>query len=161
MTREEAMMFLREFMHEVNTQDCRGTARPFYYVIRTAIFVASYHEDEGDRFVWVRKDDGETITADNIEQAIKEYHEYMLDDDEVLSDSEIEEILESDFERYAEKKEWAEHGCFFTESDANQHLKANHYHYSSDAHTYVKHCWRAPAMEKFFEALNVIVAEKG
>ena len=42
---------------------------------------------------------------------------------------------------------------FLTETDAKRHLELNHYHYSPDAHTYVKHVWRAPRTEAFLRAL--------
>ena len=96
MTNKEAMAFIKTFMDEVNTQDCRGTESPFFYVIISR-------------------------SADN---------------------------------------QLREHSCFFTETDANRHLKENHYRYSSDAYVYLKHIWRAPEMDKFFEALNVIKGNK-
>ena len=49
--------------------------------------------------------------------------------------------------------EEVERGMFLTETDAKKHLEHNHYHYSENAHTFIKHVWRAPELEAFFEAL--------
>lgn len=46
-----------------------------------------------------------------------------------------------------------ENSLFLTESDAENHLKQNSYHYSKEAHTYVMHACRAPALSDFFKAL--------
>ncbi len=94
MTHKEALAFLKGFMHEVNTQNNRGTARPIFFVIR-------YRDFDG--------------------------------------------------------AEWREDGLFFTDSGAKNHLKANRHRYPAEAHTYVKHIFRAPEMEKLFETLNIII----
>jgi len=65
-------------------------------------------------------------------------------------------MKEKEYEIYWEKQKWREECCFFTDSEAKAHLKANDYHYSSDAHTYVKHFWRAPQVERFFEAVITV-----
>jgi len=72
------------------------------------------------------------------------------------------ENAEYDLEKCDYIDQWEERGMFLTETDAKNHLKANYYHYSEDAHTYVKHSWRAPDLKKFFQALyKYFSLEKG
>ena len=44
-------------------------------------------------------------------------------------------------------------GMFLTESDAEEHLQKNYYHYSPKAHTFVETAFRAPKLEAFLAAL--------
>lgn len=43
---------------------------------------------------------------------------------------------------------------FLTEKDARQHLEANHYHYSDDAHTYCMSAWRSLVVERLWKILQ-------
>ena len=45
---------------------------------------------------------------------------------------------------------------FLTEKDAREHLKANHYHYSEDAHTYCMSAWRSPVVEQLWKILQEV-----
>ena len=49
-----------------------------------------------------------------------------------------------------------ENTMFLTQVDAENHLRANHYHYSEDAHTYAMTAWRAPRMNKLIEILQEV-----
>lgn len=49
---------------------------------------------------------------------------------------------------------------FLFAEEAEQHLKANHYHYSSEAHTYGNHAWRAPKTEALLEGLKEFLGKK-
>lgn len=160
MDKFESMIFIKQFMAEIKEQDNRCTALPYFYVIRSAKWIPSYRDGEGERETYCRKDDYEnhfSVTSD--EEAIEEYKEANDDDEKILNmcDEEILELIEEEYDRYSEVQTWEEHGCFFTESDAKSHLKLNNYHYSNNAHTYVKHCWRSPQMKKLFESLGTIV----
>lgn len=43
---------------------------------------------------------------------------------------------------------------FLTEKDARQHLEANYYHYSDDAHTYCMSAWRSSVVERLWKILR-------
>lgn len=47
-----------------------------------------------------------------------------------------------------------ENTMFLTQIDAENHLKANYYHYSDDAHTYAMTAWRNPRMETLVKLLQ-------
>lgn len=161
MTKEEALAFLREFTTEIEEQDNRGTASPYFYVIKTAKWVSSYHEGEGDRVIATHE--GEVAFIGESEEEIfeqfkKEYNDEKDEDDkdiDSMSGWGLKGFMENkEYEFFWENQEWREECCFFTDTDAKEHLRRNHYHYSKDAHTYVKHFWRAPKVEKFFDAVN-------
>lgn len=45
---------------------------------------------------------------------------------------------------------------FLTEKEAREHLEANYYHYSKDAHTYCMTAWRAPDVERLWKILQEV-----
>lgn len=49
-----------------------------------------------------------------------------------------------------------ENTMFLTQIDAENHLRANYYHYSEDAHTYAMTAWRDPRMDKLIEILQEV-----
>lgn len=117
------------FLQKMSTQENRGTAFPIFYVIRSSVKCAAY--------------------PGNGEQ-----HYYDEDHNEITEKEkdEAEERGENVYE-YDEEMRWEEHGMFLTETDAEWNLKNNGHHYSKDAHTYVKHAYRAPEYKEFLLAL--------
>ena len=45
---------------------------------------------------------------------------------------------------------------FLTQKDAEDHLRANYYHYSDDCHTYAMTAWRSPRVEKLVKLLQEV-----
>jgi hypothetical protein len=45
---------------------------------------------------------------------------------------------------------------FLTHKAAQEHLRANHYHYSQYVQTYLDHAWRNPEFEKLLEAIGLV-----
>lgn len=45
---------------------------------------------------------------------------------------------------------------FLTQKDAEEHLKANDYHYDENAHTYAMTAWRSPVVEKLIKILQEV-----
>ena len=153
---------IKDFLTEMATQDNRLTAFPYYYVIRSAKWIAAYHVGEGERDVYRNDDDFEDEFVVNSNESLVDVFRKQYAEEGSLRDGlKVEEMLDYDIElyvcenytQYSECKDWRECGMFLTEKDAQAHLEANHYHYSKDAHTYVKHCWRASKLYTFFRAL--------
>lgn len=145
-------MYIENFLKQIATQSNRGTAAPYFYVIRSQIEVSAPTEN-CDKVMFYDRDSFEGYS--DKEAFVKELEE------DGLSEFEIQSRL-SNLDEYGVNYTWKESGMFLTETDANDHLKINHYHYSANAHTYVKHCWRAPEMEKFFISLfNYFGIDKG
>jgi len=126
-------------------QDNRGTAAPYFYVIRTEIEV--YADPDNCDIVRYYDIDCCEQTYSSPEECRKE-----LENEGCYTEEEIVEVVNR-LEKYGVRKEWNQKGMFLTEEDAKSHLKLNHYHYSSNAHTYVGHSWRAPELSKFFRSL--------
>lgn len=131
------------FLNQMAQQDNRATASPFYYTIATS--KKDYCEAGcGDDTAWLIGDDYEEF--ENINEAARSLKEQNYDKNE------RRQLIEKAKE-VGIKKVWSYNNMFLTETDAENHLKRNHYHYSSDAHTYVEHAWRAPELEEFLTAL--------
>lgn len=156
----DSMEYIKEFITKMNTQDNRGTCSPFYYTIRDFEYVSSYHEGEGDRVTIVY--DTEQYAGDTAIQAFDYFVEhghaedFEGDREDVYEIKEYLENLEHCSGIFWENKKEVFKGVFFTETDAKEHLRLNHYHYSIQAHTYVDHAWRAPELKKFFECVGEV-----
>lgn len=146
---------IKEFLFKMANQDNRATKAPYFYVIRTSVKrpafsgcgeIVEYYNPEYpeetyesvEEYVKQKKIDYEYDEMTNIEK--EEFDKIMID---------IEYSLDSIEYTY----DWKEEGMFLTEDDAKEHLRRNYYHYSDDAHTYIKHSWRAPELEEFFKSL--------
>lgn len=151
----ENELIIKEFLKRIASQDNRITAAPYFYVIRTAVERPAVKGCGDNKYYY---------DPDNAERVFESLDEYIIERKEVedyenltaIQKEEFDEkmeYVEYDLESYETVNDWVEKGMFLTETDAKGHLVRNHYHYSSDAHTYVKHCWRAPEMKEFFIAL--------
>lgn len=153
-----------KFLTQVSQQDNRHTASPIYYVIRTKVERPAY-EGCGDRTYYFDGEDPEH-KFDSVEDYVakmKEYSDYenMLEEEKEEFDEKMDDA-EYKLDSYEVCYEWEEKGMFLTETDAENHLKSNYYHYSEDAHTYVRHAWRAHELKDFMEALfNYFKIPKG
>lgn len=132
---------IKEFLQQMADQDNRSTATPIYYVIRTEVEDPAPVEN-CDYTRWYLEDE----SYESLEEL-----EFSLNEGG-YSVEEIKE-LKREAQEYGIRKRWSERGMFLTETDAKDHLKLNYYHYSSNAHTYVHHAWRAPELAEFFTNL--------
>lgn len=143
-----------DYLTEMTTQNNRITAHPYYYVIRHPEYIQS--ESSGDDPIGLC-DRGKTVYVCTDEPEVS--YESRADlkasliEDSGLTGIEADAAIEGEYDTYELVLIWRESGMFLTESDAEAHLKSNHYHYGQGAHTYVKHAWRAPQMDSFFKAL--------
>ena len=155
---------IKDFLTAIANQDNRCTAAPYFYVIMSKVEVPAY-EGCGDGIRYFDPEDPED-QYDSLEEYIASQKEYAnYDELDELDQEEFDGRMDSaeyDLSNYEYQYDWVERGMFLTETDAKEHLRRNHYHYSPDAHTYVKHSWRAPELEKFFKALySHFEVEKG
>lgn len=132
---------IKQFLQKMVDQDNRATAFPFFYVIRTEVEDSAPLEN-CDFTRWYIQDSSYGSKAE-LETSLKE---------QGYTPEEILELKQEAIE-YGIKKRWENRGMFLTETDAKEHLRLNHYHYSHNAHDYVCHAWRAPELAEFFENL--------
>lgn len=137
------------FLQKMATQDNRGTAFPFFYVIKDYKneFVLDENNFYGDSVPYFMDDEGHSLT-------FEEYNKERLELDEPqLTEDEFENLDNIYIGHFREVSFIVENTLFLTETDAENHLKQNYYHYSPKAHTYVMHAWRANELTEFLKAL--------
>jgi hypothetical protein len=142
---------IRGFLEKMSTQDNACTAWPVFFVIRDASWAIT---DEayatGDyRIRYVNKECCEdVITAEEYDKLPARY-------DDVSADDRLHgKCSQEEYKRFCERNLWQHRGLFLTRTDAEQHLELNRHHYSSQAHVYADHVWRAPELEEFLRALH-------
>lgn len=160
--------FLRKFTKEYFAQDNSCTAYPTYFQIRDVGYENSYHFDDGDAFQVVT--DGEIFDQfDTMAEVIEcifsgEFEDYQIvgDTDHIDMerpcyrdiDNAVDCFLQGCISVYSIKEAEVFKGMFLLRSEAEQHLKLNHYHYHSKATVWCSHAWRAPMTERFLEIFN-------
>jgi len=152
---------LMELSNELNTQDHRSTAMPYFFQIQTEEWELA-SEGQGEE-VWFC-DDSFLESEDEIKEAIIDYKGWGDDyeEDEVekkyneLTDCEKDEILENNYKKVNRKKVFKLQNAFLTEKACKQHIFKNNYHYENPK-DYLSYANRNPDMEtimKFLCELN-------
>lgn len=158
------MSKLDKLAKEYWEQDNCGTAYPVFWQIQDINWVASYHFSDGDRYTLVY--DGETyLVADTLQEL---FEKIKKDEDDIgfeMPEMSYDYICESDCDEFvelneyvsgifAQEQEYVLKGMFLFMQEAKDHLKANHYHYSSKARVYCSHAWRAPKTEQLLRLIK-------
>lgn len=170
--------FLEELQVEMVNQDTDAQASPRFWVIRDYEW-----EISGDAYydkitIYIPKSNENYEITDFIVN-IENYYETLVNDlpDELLNElrvmqtvipnvskeqkeeiclkwiqdnltDEVEIIYESNIPRIVPNT------FFLTKREAQEHIKANHYHYSDKVHTYGMTAWRSPQVERLYEILE-------
>ena len=162
---QKDIRFLKELQEELKTQETDGQAAPRFWVIidfQTAVCLDGYHDEyhvasvkrEYSDEVYALLEDIEADELDNLSEEAKEsfndigcaipvigwLQEYWSDDAELIP-VKLEEFI-------------CPNTMFITKREAEEHIKANHYHYSAKAHTYAMTAWRAPKVERLLKVLE-------
>jgi hypothetical protein len=149
---DEMHDFLMELSKEINSQDHRCTAMPYFFQIQTKKEVPS-PEGCGNE-AWY-KDDNTIESEEEINQEIFEIKEEQLSIDEIkkLDNWEKEEILEgSGWRKIYYTTENQYENAFFTAKACELHIKKNDYHYREPV-SYLQGAWRNPEMEMIMKFL--------
>lgn len=142
--KQESVKVLKELMTEINRQDNRCTAAPYYYVIQTQEFV---EDCDGEEHYFL---DGEEVTNEELnELTIQEL------EDNYGEGATVDSVIEECFVRHMSLRyvDGYDSSIFLTEKAANEHIRLNKHHYNNPQ-TYVKYFWRCPEIEKLFEAIS-------
>jgi hypothetical protein len=152
--KQETYDFIKNLVHEIETQDNRSTRLPILYVIKETIREYGIEEDYGaDGFEWVK--DSETYTWDEIEDEINKEQQYnfMFDissiDEDDVKEYGFEKVFYRNVERYSDN-------FFFTQKAAKEHLRING-HNLTKPQDYVIHAFRNDEIESVIEAMKEIV----
>jgi hypothetical protein len=162
----EELTFLKEFSEELKTQDKDSQAAPRFWVIQDYKWLLIPDEYAEEYRVYDTEEGGWSLasfleyvkTEEDYEGLLEEIDLSTPDWDTVYN---VVEALNNHFD----SEEYSLHGVtresfivqdtmFLTKAEAKEHLKLNHYHYTSKAHTYAMTAWRAPKVEKLLKILE-------
>ena len=167
--KEEDIKFLKELQTELNTQDKLCQADPRFWVIRDYKWVI-IPNDYAETFR-VYDNEGDSWSIDGFLEYLRDndsydevFEELEIPDDAVanfdLIDSVVDQINEEsgfqDFEILGVTDEpfIVQDTMFLTNREAKEHIKSNHYHYTSRVHTYAMTAWRSPQVERLINILQ-------
>ena len=167
---KEQIKFLKDLQTEMKEQDTDCQAHPRFWVVGDYKYVSAY-EGCGDRQTIILPDSDSSFE-------ISEYADYILEESSTndFAEDKIEELktirsckhidtddilnwcVENDEESAYMVEETKEHYIvpntfFITKAEAKAHIRANHYHYSKEAHTYAMTAQRAPTVGKLWDTI--------
>lgn len=152
---DEMYEFLTELSVELNLQDHRATAMPYFFQVQhqKQISVPSGCGTEGWHL------DGTILTTvDEIKEAVFEYKDWDLDDPEhqvlfeKLDEWAIDEIMDENYTKINIDTEDVYDNAFLTEKACKAHIVANKHHYGNPQ-DFLTHAFRNPELEKVMEFL--------
>lgn len=168
----EDIQFLTELQKELQYQsehDNDIQAAPRFWTVGDYQWqVAAEGCGEEVRFRLPNRDDYEA-TYDSLIEEIKELleeedNEFEPDAIEAFNDvydvdsllDWIKEHYDEDADMYEVTKEHIirENTMFLTKAEAKRHIETNHYHYTSEAHTYAMTAWRSPQVGRLWKILE-------
>ena len=143
--KQETLDFLQELVKEINQQDRRATASPYYYVIQVEKLV----EDCADGEIYYFDEDYNNLgTRDEaIKEILEEEENFTITDAETY----LDDICHKIYMSY--QKVIVQGPVFLTEKAINKHIRLNQHHYGKSARNYIDHFWRNPEMENLFRAI--------
>lgn len=151
--------FLMELSKELNTQDNRSTALPYYFAIQTNEEIA-VPENCGEK-AW-HYDGSKINTQEEIDQAIFDYYDpqYTMD--------QVKQMDENDKLDMLREHGWAEvwfsfkheyQNAFFTAKACKEHIRLNHYHYREPV-DYLHHAFRNYELETVLNFISELTKPK-
>lgn len=183
---QDDLAFLKDLQHELNNQPTLATADPRFWVIRDYVYREATDGDDIEAVELFEDGEGEIIGLGEAvsraykdelnlggEEHAKEWLEENwldLDDDGCIRARFTNmgiSISKGVVKEYAENnalgcvfltKLWAivPDTMFLTLREAEEHLKANYYHYSTEAHTFGMHAWRSPEVAQLIKLLHTV-----
>lgn len=159
MDKDQAKSFLKNLIHRMNTQDNRGTATPYFYVVRREKWRLTQHGFGCGKTRTIRVDfDGDPTTFRSKEEFLEWAKEYHVGETVAEHESRWNKLEEFTEERYFEDE-----NVFFTEDAYREHVRLNGHNLDrgcSEYYSFVKHAFRNPELSKMFEAIGVLVEEE-
>lgn len=183
---QDDLVFLKELQHELNNQPTLATADPRFWVIRDYVYREATDGDDIEAVELFEDGEGEIIGLgeavsraykDELDIGGEEHAKEWLEDNWL--DLDDDGCIRARFTNMGISiskgviKEYAENnalGCvfltklwaivpdtmFLTLREAEEHLKTNYYHYSTEAHTFGMHAWRSPEVAQLIKLLHTV-----
>lgn len=156
---DEMHDFLINISKELNTQDHRCTAMPYFFQVQTKKQIAVA---EGNGTMAWHYDGGLIETDEEIREVVEDYKGW----DEAttqfnqLQDYEIEQILENvGYSKVYYDYEEVLQNCFLTSKACDEHIASNKHNLSSPIN-YLSHAFRNPEMETIMKFLSELTGGK-
>lgn len=157
---DEMYNFLMGLSHELNTQDHRCTAMPYYFTVRETKEVAA-HEGCGVEILYSSEYETELRTEDEKREWIKEHEDYFqgtIFENEAI-DLENQTAYDLDvmlgelcFDKFYIDTDYTYENCFLTSKACDEHIRINK-HNLKEPVNYLKHAFRNPELEKVLQFL--------
>jgi len=176
--------FLKKLQNTMNTQDHVCQAEPRYWVIQATVKefgIDSEYADgsilsscDGDNLADDMKEAFDYLQGDATESMSEDIIKSMSYDEasDTISyvDEENEEQVLCDFDdvltflnddtisisNYRNVEQIYANTMFITNDACKAHIKANHYHYAADAHSYAMTAWRSPEIERLWKIIETL-----
>jgi hypothetical protein len=153
---DEMYDFLMKLSIEINAQDNRSTAMPYFFQIQTKEQVPTMESCGTEAWHY----DGSIIeTEEEIKKVIFDYKEFDIESEhdnesyESYSDWEKDEILEKiGYQKIYYDYKDVYKNCFLTEKACKTHIESNKHHYNEPV-DYLSYAFRNPELEKVYEFL--------
>lgn len=155
--------FLKQLQAELNSQDTDIQAAPRFWAVGDYRWVEC-SSDNAERYSVYLPNSAEAHEIDYYlqevidkdalpEEALEAFDEISCEESALEW---IREYEDEDASLHPERKEHfvRENTMFFTKAEAKQHIEANYYHYTKEAHTYAMTAWRAPKVERLLKILS-------
>lgn len=161
------IQFLKDLQEELKIQDHDCQAAPRFWVLMDYKWIPTW-EEHAERYS-IRYDDEGYYSLEEIVEAInndefdisEEQKKAFQDIDTDYVDDVLDWVKENIYEdaySIPEKKESfiVPNTMFLTKTEAKRHIELNHYHYTSEVHTYAMTAWRAPKVERLIKILETL-----
>ncbi|WP_431785860.1 hypothetical protein [Paenibacillus lactis] len=163
------IQFLKELQTELNTQASDCQASPRFWVIMDYRKVPGHEDYDSGEYEYFHND-GDHVkfeSFNDLKEFIEEYYKEEIDDELswYLSEGDFEYLWQYIIDNmnndgyfssvFVKEEEFiVPNTMFLTKEEAKSHLRLNHYHYTSKAHTYAMTAWRAPKVERLLKILS-------
>lgn len=164
---QEDIRFLKELQRELKTQETDCQASPRFWVVGDYKMIPcpdgfhdEYHVYSSNKECSIEINELlKEITNDNLAELSEEARGLFEEIGcEVTAIEWLRKYWSEDAELVPVKKEHfiCPNTMFITKAEAKEHIRRNHYHYSSEAHTYAMTAWRSPKVEKLLKILETL-----
>jgi hypothetical protein len=144
----QSFEFLKQLSERIATQDNRGTAKPYFYVIQRKRWRVAREDYASGETRRLRLDlDGDPTPYYSKKEWLQHCREYEIDAEEAERKwSEMEEFTEEAYEE--------EENCFFTQKAYEDHLLSNGHNLRGERWSFLKHAFRNPEMAGLFQVID-------
>lgn len=151
MDKKEALIWIKDFLNKIDSQDNRCTASPILFLLQTKQEYVSHPEYNHNTETVFHHSIMEGRGCETFEEAKQWLVDYGYHGKEL--EKEIENIEEFQMGHHWETKQ-----AFLTEDGLKEHLRLNG-HNLRGHRDYVVHCYRNPEMSELFQVLRTIAKE--